>query len=165
MLFCLEQVRLVSVSTIIAARGAPRSGRPSFLVCGARVVSEMGPVCSLPPEQVTDGECRRLRPGPWPEYGWGLENRNETKRKGLCVNCQCLCRTVSRALAELIEWPGVFAQSRPRRRGGALFCGSWAGSGQIRPNPIHHLSFSFCWQLAKIVGNSRKMVKIWNQFC
>jgi hypothetical protein len=48
-------------------------------------------------------------------------------------------------------------------RAGAFPC-SWAGSGSFEPITIHSFSFTFSIRLREFIGNSIKMIKIWDQF-
>jgi hypothetical protein len=41
---------------------------------------------------------------------------------------------------------------------------SWSGSGWFQPITLHHFPFSFSAKLKEFIGNSRKMIKIWDQF-
>jgi hypothetical protein len=50
------------------------------------------------------------------------------------------------------------AKSRAR-----FFC-QWAGLGRFEPVTIHYFPFSFSARLREFIGNSRKMIKIWDQF-
>jgi hypothetical protein len=63
----------------------------------------------------------------------------------------------------LFKSTGTFVQSRQRGRARACFAWTWAGSGWFQPITVHHFPF-FSARLKKFVGNSRKMIKIWDQF-
>ena len=41
----------------------------------------------------------------------------------------------------------------------------WADLGWFKPNTVTSFSFSFYCQVWKFIGNSRKTVKLWDQFC
>ena len=46
----------------------------------------------------------------------------------------------------------------------ARFAWTWADSGWFQPITVHHFPFSFSTKLREFLGNSRKMIKIWDQF-
>jgi hypothetical protein len=46
----------------------------------------------------------------------------------------------------------------------SAFPRSWAGLGWFQPITVHHFPFSFSTKLREFLGNSRKMIKIWDQF-
>jgi hypothetical protein len=48
--------------------------------------------------------------------------------------------------------------------GALAFPCPWAGMGRFEPITIHHFFFSFSTRLRKFIGNSRKMIKSWDQF-
>jgi hypothetical protein len=56
----------------------------------------------------------------------------------------------------------LYAKSLARARA-RFFC-QWAGLGWFEPVTIHYFPFSFSARLRKFIENSRKMIKIWDQF-
>jgi hypothetical protein len=56
--------------------------------------------------------------------------------------------------------------AKPLARARAPVCSPrwWAGSGWFKPITVHAFAFSFSTRLRKFIENSRKMIKIWDQF-
>jgi hypothetical protein len=54
----------------------------------------------------------------------------------------------------------LYAKSPARAR----FPRWWAGSGWFEPITVYSFSFSFSARLRKFIENTRKMIKIWDQF-
>ena len=52
----------------------------------------------------------------------------------------------------------------PAQAHAGAFPHSWVGSGWFEPVAIDYFPFSFSTRLRKFIGNSRKMIKSWDQF-
>jgi hypothetical protein len=78
-----------------------------------------------------------------PEHRRGLElRRNRSTRAYMRLSVKHVNSTLDSLLViQMVR--DLCAKLNARARTWACFCCPWAGSGQIRPNPIHHFSFSF----------------------
>jgi hypothetical protein len=58
---------------------------------------------------------------------------------------------------------GLCAKS-PVRAWARAFPRSWAGLGWFEPITVHSFPFPFFCQTWELIGNSRKIIKSWDQF-
>jgi hypothetical protein len=73
--------------------------------------------------------------------------------------------SVAASLPVIQKAEGLYARWPTRAHAGAGFPCWWAGLGWFQPSIVPSFSFSFYCQAWKFIGNSRKMVKLCDQFC
>jgi hypothetical protein len=104
------------------------------------------------------GRAHRRSPS-WTECG------EEIEVQGLKCECQRNIWIVSRLLYGFFKSTWVSAQGCQRGHGRTCFLHSRTGLGWIQPSTIHSFPFSFSARVRKFIGNYKKMIKSWDQFC
>jgi hypothetical protein len=87
------------------------------------------------------------------------------KGKGLFAIVSGTEKQYCRLFKDFSNHQGPLCKSDAAGTRGGAFCRYWAGSGWIEPSTVDLFSFSFATRLWKSIENSRKVLKMWDQFC